>query len=108
MGSYSRVSVFYTNLVTYFKELPSDFPIFGALLEGKDITQQTFTREGIILIGSESHGISHGLLPYVNEPIHIPRFSPSGSDNQAESLNASVANGIICYEICKQLFKNNF
>ena len=105
MGSYSRVSVFYTNLVAYFKELPADFPVFGALLEGQDLTRKTFTRAGIILIGSESHGISHGLLPYVNEPVHIHRFSSFDGNNQAESLNASIANGIICYEICKQLSK---
>jgi len=44
-------------------------------------------------------------LPFVNEPVHIPRFSPLNSENKAESLNASIANGIICYEICKQLMK---
>ncbi len=108
MGSFGRVSVFYTDLNHFFKALPSDIPVFGALLEGPDITKITFTRPGIILIGSESHGISKELISYVNSPLHIPRFSLSGTDNQAESLNASIANGIICYEICKQLSKNNF
>ena len=108
MGSFSRVSVYYTNLPAFFNELPAGFPVYGALLEGQEITQKTFTQAGIILIGSESHGISSGLLPHVNEPVHIPRFLSFVSNNQAESLNASVANGIICYEICKQLFKNNF
>ena len=106
MGSFSRVNVVYTDLLNYFKQLPSDIPIFGALLEGPDITQKTFIRPGIILIGSESHGISEPLLPYINEPLHIPRFSKSKTQNNAESLNASIANGIICFEICKQLFKN--
>ncbi len=108
MGSFGRVSVFYTSLTDFFKELPAGFPIYGALLEGPDITNKIFMHAGIILIGSESHGLSLELLSYVNEPVHIPRFSPAGSDNQAESLNASIANGIICYEICKQLLKNNF
>jgi TrmH family RNA methyltransferase len=108
MGSFSRVKVMYTNLPEFFKSLPADFPVFGALLEGPDITQKTFARPGIILIGSESHGISASLIPYVNEPLHIPRFSVVGAKNQAESLNASIANGIICYEICKQLLRNNF
>jgi len=48
------------------------------------------------------------LIPYISNPLHIPHLSSSGADNQAESLNASIANGIICYEICKQLSKNNF
>ena len=108
MGSVSRVDVFYVNLPDYFKTLPAGIPVFGALLEGPDITQKTFTRPGIILIGSESHGISGSLIPYVNEPLHIPHFSVPGTENMAESLNASIANGIICYEICKQLSKNNF
>lgn len=108
MGSYSRVNVFYTGLPDYFRSLPHEIPVFGALLQAPDITQKTFSRPGIILIGSESHGISQELIPFVNEPLHIPRFLRSTADNQAESLNASIANGIICYEICKQLSKNYF
>jgi TrmH family RNA methyltransferase len=105
MGSFSRVNVFYVNLPDFFKALPSEIPVFGALLEGPDITKKIFTQPGIILIGSESHGISGSLIPYVNEPLHIPHFPVSGTKNRAESLNASIANGIICYEICKQLSK---
>lgn len=108
MGSFSRVNVFYINLPEFFKSLPPEIPVFGALLEGPDITDKSFTKPGIILIGSESHGISGSLIPFVNEPLHIPHFSVSGRGKQAESLNASIANGIICYEICKQLSKNNF
>jgi TrmH family RNA methyltransferase len=108
MGSFSRVNVFYINLPDFFKSLPTEIPVFGALLEGPDITQKKFTRPGIVLIGSESHGISGSLVPFINEPLHIPHFSAPGTENHAESLNASIANGIICYEICKQLSKNNF
>ena len=108
MGSFARVSIFYTDLQEYFKNIATDIPVYGAMLEGPDITQKTFTRPGIILIGSESHGISQQLIPFVNEPLHIPRISFQESENQAESLNASIANGIICYEICKQLYKDNF
>jgi TrmH family RNA methyltransferase len=108
MGSFSRVSVFYTGLVGFLSQLPADFPIYGALLDAPDITQRTFCKPGIILIGSESHGLSPELSQMVNEPVYIPRFSGVTDGNIAESLNASIANGIICYEICKQLFKNNF
>jgi RNA methyltransferase, TrmH family len=108
MGSFSRVQVMYVNLHDFFSGLPKQTPVFGALLEGPDITTKTFTNPGIILIGSESHGIAGSLIPFINEPLHIPHFSGKGVKNQAESLNASIANGIICYEICKQLTKNNF
>jgi len=108
MGSFSRMSVFYLNLPDFFKSLHPDIPVYGALLEAPDITNQTFSRPGIVLIGSESHGISGNLQPYINTPLHIPHFYNSNAENSAESLNASVSNGIICYEICKQLHKNNF
>jgi len=108
MGSFGRVNIFYTDLPAYFDTLTPDFPIYGALLEGPDITRKTFTQPGIIVIGSESHGISPNLIPHINEPLHIPHIKSSGSLNHAESLNASVANGIICYEICKQLYEKNF
>ncbi|MFZ4546526.1 MAG: RNA methyltransferase [Bacteroidales bacterium] len=108
MGSFSRVQVFYVDLPAYFSNLPSKVPVFGALLQGPDLSEKSFRKEGIILIGSESHGISEKLIPFVNEPVYIPHFSINTSSNQAESLNASIANGIICYEICKQLYKNNF
>jgi RNA methyltransferase, TrmH family len=108
MGSFTRVRIFYLDLISFLKELPPGIPVYGALLEGPEITKKVFTKEGIILIGSESHGISPSLMAYINEPLHIPGFPTSNALNKAESLNASIANGIICYEICKQLFRDNF
>jgi TrmH family RNA methyltransferase len=108
MGSFSRVEVFYVDLLEFFSRLPSTIPVFGALLDGPDISEKSFRKKGIILIGSESHGISEKLVPFVNEPVYIPHFMANTSANYAESLNASIANGIICYEICKQLYKNIF
>jgi TrmH family RNA methyltransferase len=108
MGSFSRIEVFYVDLQHFFSSLPSTIPVFGALLEGPDLSEKSFRKEGIILIGSESHGISKNLVPFVNEPVYIPHFMANTSSGAAESLNASIANGIICYEICKQLYKNNF
>lgn len=105
MGSYGRVEVFYTELADYLGKLRKEIPVYGALLGGNDITAKTFNRKGIILIGSESHGISKTLLPFISDPILIPHFSHPHNENQAESLNASIATGIICYEICKQLLK---
>ena len=46
-------------------------------------------KEGIILIGNESKGISEELLNMATIQITIPRYG------NAESLNAAVATGII-------------
>ena len=53
--------------------------------------------EGIIVIGSESHGIRPEVLPYLNHPITIPRVDGS----QTESLNASIAAAIIMAELTR-------
>lgn len=67
-------------------------PIYGALMEGENIfTKKIEKKNGVIIIGSESHGIREDVLPLVTSPIHIPR----GKGSQTESLNASVAAAII-------------
>ena len=67
-------------------------PISGALMEGENIfTKKIEKKNGVIIIGSESHGIRKDILPLVTSPIHIPR----GNGSKTESLNASVAAAII-------------
>ncbi len=87
MGSFCRVVVSYVDLKLWLSQ--SKLPVFGAFLDGQDIHQTEFGSEGIILIGSESHGISKDLEPLVNHRITIPRIG------RAESLNAAMATGII-------------
>jgi TrmH family RNA methyltransferase len=87
MGSFTRIPVFYTNLFTFLKG--TKLPVFGAYLEGKDVHQTTFPKDGILLIGNESNGISPELKEFVSEKITIGKFG------KAESLNASVATGIL-------------
>lgn len=104
MGSFAKVDILYHDLSVYFSSLSKDIPVYGALLEGPGISNKLFTKRGVILIGSESHGIAGNLLPYVNNPVYIPHFTVNTSIETAESLNASIACAIICYEITKQLF----
>ncbi|HET9486961.1 MAG TPA: RNA methyltransferase [Chryseosolibacter sp.] len=94
MGSFTRVQVFYTELAGYLSG--ADVPVYGAFLEGQDVHKVSFARGGMILIGSESHGISPALMPLVTEKITIPRYG------KAESLNAAIATAIICDNIRRQ------
>ncbi len=108
MGSYARVKVHYLDLHDFIR---SQMPVkvYGALLEGVSITEKKFDEKGIIVIGNESKGISSGLKPLITDPVFIPHlFDLPESSYHAESLNASVANAIICYEIRKQLYENKF
>ena len=96
MGSIFRIQVMETDLKEFLSLL--NVPIYGALMDGENIfTKKIENKNGVIIIGSESHGIRKDVLPLVTSPIHIPR----GNGSQTESLNASVAAAIIMAEICR-------
>lgn len=88
MGSFTRVEVYYTDLVSYLDR--SNHRVFGAYLEGENIHKVSFGNGGLILVGNESRGISPSLERYVTDKITIPRFGA------AESLNAAIATAVIC------------
>jgi len=98
MGSLARVHLTYANLHEVLSELPETTPVYGALLEGKPIGEIKHHGLGVILIGSEAHGINKELYPYINQPVTIPPGLPA-PQGRAESLNASVAASIICYAL---------
>ena len=86
-------------LADFIKSVPAEIDIYGCLLEGKNIYEIPLKTPAIIIIGNESNGISPGLLPLITERIKIPSFPVSNEKNdRAESLNASLANAIVCSE----------
>jgi TrmH family RNA methyltransferase len=91
MGSFVRVHCWYGNITTVLQE--SSIPVYGALLNGKNVQLQNKVKEGFLVIGNEGKGISNEILPYINHAITIPRIGG------AESLNAAVATGIILSHI---------
>jgi TrmH family RNA methyltransferase len=93
MGSLARVRVHYTELQEWLSGKPDSLPVYGAVLQGDDIRRVKKAGKGILLIGSEAHGISPELSPLIDFPVRIP----SGKNAGAESLNAAVAAGIVCY-----------
>ncbi len=87
MGSFCRVNIFYTQLSEYL--FGTDRPVFGASLTGKSIYETDFGKEGFIVIGNESQGISASVHSLISQHVTIPRIG------QAESLNASIATAIV-------------
>lgn len=87
MGSFSRVELIFADLKATLNN--SKRPSYGAFLEGKNVHQLTFPNNAILVMGSESHGISDNIKQAITTPITIPNFS------QAESLNVAMATGII-------------
>lgn len=88
MGSFLRVSVYYTDLRLFLSG--SEVPAFGAFLDGEPVHQINFGSGGWIVIGNESRGISSDLSSHISHRITIPKYGA------AESLNAAVATAIIC------------
>lgn len=100
MGSLFRMTIIECNIVEFLKK--NDTPVYGALMHGEDIFKKEITdNKGIIIIGSESHGIRQNIISYITCPIHIPR----AEESVTESLNASVAAGIIIAEVARKQVK---
>ncbi|MEI6750918.1 MAG: RNA methyltransferase [Bacteroidota bacterium] len=105
MGSVFRVDLFYLDLKEFLQSVPPGIMTFGCLLDGENIYTTHLQCPAIIAIGNESNGISSDLLPLINKRIRIPSNTTvpyTGYNGQAESLNASLANAIVCYEFRRQ------
>ena len=101
MGSIARVKVEYGDLLGLVESLPDDVPVYGTLLDGDNIYQQTLENRGLIVMGNEGKGISPALAKKVNHKLLIPNF-PEGRAT-ADSLNVAIATAITCSE-----FRRNF
>ena len=98
MGSIFRINIFETELPAFLAQKKDEGDtIYGALLEGENLFEVNGDKKGIIVIGSESHGIRNDVLPFITHPITIPRVGAS----MTESLNASVAAAIIMAELTR-------
>jgi TrmH family RNA methyltransferase len=91
MGSFTRVEVYYVNLVRYLEG--QRHRIFGAYLDGVDVHRTDFGTSGLVVIGNEARGISAEIGRFVTDKITIPRYG------KAESLNAAIATAIFCDNI---------
>lgn len=84
-----------TNTIKFLKE--SGFKIVAATEKGDyDYTKATYTDPTCIIMGAEDTGVPYEHLSLCDEWIKIPLFG------SIESLNVSVAAGILIYEAIKQ------
>ena len=93
MGSINRVQLHYGDLAQMLSDLDAH-QIYACDLNGESIYKTEFAEQSILLMGSESHGISDEILDLVNQKITIPSFSKSGID----SLNVATATAIVLSE----------
>jgi TrmH family RNA methyltransferase len=102
MGSVFRIPVQVIDTLQFLESVKGRQPVYGMLLDGMPIEQIRFTEPGIVIIGNESRGISPELLTHISYRITIQGAVPDGQ-GRAESLNASLATAIVCYEISRQI-----
>jgi RNA methyltransferase, TrmH family len=100
MGSIFRIKLLTIDLGAFVRSLPKDFPIYGTHLMGENIYTTSISKNGIILLGNESKGLSTELINLTTKNLLIPNFS-KGS-NKPESLNVSIAAAIISSEFRRQ------
>lgn len=96
MGSIAHVQVIYTQLSAFIDSLPLHTPIYGTVLNGKDIYSEQIGSTGLIIMGNEGNGISDVIKTKINKPLYIPNFSTN--TEKAESLNVAIATAIVCSE----------
>lgn len=94
MGSLSRMAVYYTDLLLLLPQIK--LPVFGAMLDGQNIYQTDFGKEGLIVLGNEGKGVRPEIQHLIGQNLTIPQRG------QAESLNVAIAAAIFCNEISRQ------
>lgn len=94
MGSFVRTHVHYGQLHELLRALSvAKIAIFGAVLDGTPLFDCDIRKSCALIMGSESHGIERSVQELLTNRVTIPQVGG------AESLNVSVATGIILSHI---------
>ena len=95
MGSCFRVQVNYHDLPPLLTALrAAGLRLLAGTLDGANLYEAELPAKSVLIIGSESHGVSPEVLALIDQRIKIPSYSP-----HIDSLNASIATSIILSEM---------
>ncbi len=94
MGSFLRVNINYQNIENYLQN--STASIIGTDMDGENFYQFDFPENINLILGNEGNGIRPNIEQLLTHKITIPRF---GKSKSTESLNVSMAAGIILGQI---------
>lgn len=99
MGSVGRINIAYTDLPAFLEKMPAHISIVGADMEGKDIYETSMSAGGILVLGSEAHGLRPKVRTQIRQKVHIPR---GHKGSFPESLNVAIAGSILISELCRK------
>ena len=94
MGAFAHRIPVVLSVEEFIRQKPHDVPVFIADLAGEAPEQLAGLSKGVLVMGSESHGVSTSWGDNVQR-ICIP----SSVESKAESLNVAIATSILCYQI---------
>ena len=94
MGSIARVNCHYIDLNNLIDQFSNT--VYGSTLNGINHYEVSFDQKGLLIMGSESHGISRKILEKIDKRITIKSIDPLSKVN---SLNVSSATAILLGEI---------
>ena len=96
MGAIFRKHVTYCSLPRLCADFRAHgFGVFGTFLDGKDLYCEKLESKGLIVMGSESFGISEEVGALCSHRLKIPFY---GSGPKAESLNVAIATAVTVAE----------
>jgi len=97
MGSFANMNL-YTCSQMALTDQANGIPIIVAAMSGDPLHQVSPAEKFILVMGNEGQGISQLLMRNAQQTITI-----AGADGRiADSLNVSVATGIICDRLCEK------
>ena len=101
MGSIARVPTLYIDLDRFLSSLPADVPVYGLVLDGKNLYEAGLTNHGVIVMGNEGNGISDTIKKRLTHRLLIPSYKK----DTAESLNVAVATAVACSEFRRKRYE---
>ncbi len=103
MGAIFRVNIIECdNLVDTLKKIKlNNYKVVSTSLSSSKSIYDLDLKRKVIVIGNEANGISEEILNISDERAIIPMFG------KTESLNASIAAGVIMYEYVRQKIQEN-
>ncbi|WP_244835313.1 RNA methyltransferase [Clostridium sp. BJN0001] len=98
MGSIFHIPIFYDNDLSEVKKLKSNgFKLIVTALDAENnFFEQKLDGKIILTVGNEGNGVSNDIVSLADIKVKIPM------SGKAESLNVSIASGIIMYERVRQ------
>lgn len=97
MGSLFRVQVRYAVLAAELSQCAAaGVALYLADMDGASVFETKLARPAVLVLGSESHGLSDVLRALSATVVSIPRYG------RAESLNVAMAASALCTEFARQ------